>query len=179
MKRTALLASLFLLFYACGSNEPPEPNGEEPTDPNGPVVEPPDPPEPLPGLPESTAGFDSWLKMNAEPIPPKPSDPHRGTKDMFVNQTREEIAPGGENRYPYPDGTIIVKSAVRPDKDFIGLVAVMTKTKGTNPNSADWNFIEFSRGGPDEPFRKLAEGRLCESCHARAADTDYSFTVLE
>ena len=177
MKRTALLAALFLLFNACGSNEPQvEPNGGEPTDPNGPVVQ---PSEPLPGLPESTAGFDSWLKMNAEPIPPKPSDPHRGTKDVFINQTREAIAPGGENQYPYPDGTIIVKSAVRPGKDFVGLVAIMTKKKGTNPNHNDWEFIEYLRDNADTPFRKAFEGRLCENCHVKAADTDYSFTVLE
>ena len=166
------VAALFLL-NACGSNEtdikPPDP-----IDPNGPP-----PPELLPGLPESLAGFDAWLKMNKEPIPPKGSDPHHGVKDVFINQTRAAIAPGGENQYPYPDGAVIVKSAVRPGKEFIGLVAVMTKKKGTNPNHNDWEFIEYLRDNADESFRLAFQGRLCENCHVRAADTDYSFTVLE
>lgn len=59
-------------------------------------------PAPLSGLPAYTAGFDSWTRLNKRPIPPRSSDPHLGTKNVYVNQARRRIAPGGRQRYPYP-----------------------------------------------------------------------------
>ena len=140
-------------------------------------------PEPLgvlPGLPDDIAGYDRWLKLNAEPIPPAPGgDPHRGTKNVYVNQTREAIAPNGEQKFPYPDGTIVVKEANRPGKDFIGLVAVMWKEAGSNPNFGDWRFEEFLRNASDAEFRLAFEGAVCTGCHSGAAATDFVFVTLE
>ena len=63
-----------------------------------------EPPAALLGLPDDTAGYDRWLKLNAQPIPPVPGfDPHRGTKNVYVNKTREDIAPNGQQQFPYPD----------------------------------------------------------------------------
>ncbi len=140
----------------------------------------PEPPVALPGLPEDTAGYEGWLKLNAQPIPPVPGfDPHRGTKNVYVNQTREVIAPNGQQQFPYPDGAIVVKDAVRPDKDFIGLVAVMWKIAGSNPAAGDWKFEEYTRNAPDAEFRLIASGAACSGCHAGAAATDFVFVVLE
>ncbi len=137
-------------------------------------------PAALPGLPADTAGYEGWLKLNAEPIPPTPGgDPHRGTKNVYVNQTREVIAPNGEQQFPYPDGTIVVKEATRPGKDFIGLIAVMWKEAGTNPDVGDWRFEEFLRGAPDADFRLAFEGGVCTGCHSGAAATDFVFVTLE
>ena len=114
----------------------------------------PEPPAALLGLPDDTAGYDQWLKLNAQPIPPVPGfDPHNGTKNVYANQTREVIAPNGQQQFPYPDGAIVVKEAVRPGKDFIGLVAVMWKEAGTNPAFGDWRFEEYTRNAPDAEFR--------------------------
>ncbi len=140
----------------------------------------PEPPAALPGVPDDTAGYDQWLKLNAEPIPPVPGfDPHNGTKNVYVNQTREGIAPNGEQQFPYPDGTIVVKEAMRPGKDFIGLIAVMWKEAGTNPAFGDWRFEEYTRNAADAEFRLLAEGAVCTGCHAGAAATDFVFVLLE
>ena len=140
----------------------------------------PEPPAALPGLPDDTAGYNQWLKLNAEPIPPaEGGDPHRGTKNVYVNQTREVIAPNGKQQFPYPDGTIIVKEATRPGKDFIGLIAVMWKEAGSDPDVGDWRFEEFLRGAPDAEFRLAFEGGVCTGCHARAAATDFVFVTLE
>ena len=134
----------------------------------------------LPGLPDDLAGYDQWLKLNAEPIPPVPGgDPHNGIKNVFVNQERETIAPDGEQQFPYPDGSIVVKEATRPNKDYIGLIAIMRKKKGSNPEHNDWEFIEYTRNAPDEDFSVLAEGRICWGCHARVEDIDYVFTELD
>jgi hypothetical protein len=140
----------------------------------------PEPPAALPGLPDDIAGYDQWLKLNAQPIPPAPGgDPHNGTKNVYVNQTREVIAPNGQQQFPYPDGTIVVKEATRPGRDFIGLVAVMWKEAGSNPDAADWRFGEFLRNAPDAEFRLAFEGGICVGCHSGAAATDFVFVPLE
>ena len=166
----------------------PQPVEQQPQpQPEPPRVEPmpqpqpePEPPAALPGLPEDIAGYDQWLKLNAQPIPPVPGfDPHRGTKNVYVNKTRAEIAPNGQQQFPYPDGSIVVKEATRPDQDFIGLVAVMWKEAGSNPAFGDWRFEEFLRGAPDAEFRLAFEGGVCTGCHSGAAATDFVFVTLE
>jgi len=137
-----------------------------------PTTEPPPetrPPEPLPGLPKYTAGYETWTKLNAEPIPPTESDPHLGTKDVFVS--READRTGGMLLYPH--GTIVVKQGFRPDRDFIGLIAIMRKEQGADPEHGDWVFVEYAREAADEPFRELASGAVCWSCHMGAADTGF------
>ena len=157
----------------------PQPQPEPPRVEQMPQPEP-EPPAALPGLPDDTAGYDQWLKLNAQPIPPVPGfDPHRGTKNVYVNRTREVIAPNGQQQFPYPDGAIVVKEAVRPDKDFIGLVAVMWKEAGTNPAFGDWRFEEYTRNAPDAEFRLIASGAACSGCHSGAAATDFVFVLLE
>ena len=159
----------------------PQPQLEPPRVEQMPQPQPePEPPAALPGLPDDTAGYDQWLKLNAQPIPPVPGfDPHNGTKNVYVSQTREVIAPNGQQLFPYPDGAIVVKEAVRPGKDFIGLVAVMWKEAGTNPAFGDWRFEEYTRNAPDAEFRLIASGAACSGCHSGAAATDFVFVLLE
>ncbi len=157
----------------------PQPQPEPPQVEQRPQPEP-KPPAALPGLPDDIAGYEGWLKLNAQPIPPAPGgDPHNGTKNVYVNQTREKIAPNGQQQFPYPDGTIVVKEATRPGKDFIGLVAVMWKEAGRDPDAGDWRFEEFLRGAPDAEFRLAFEGGICVGCHSGAAATDFVFVTLE
>ena len=159
---------------------PAEPDAvpEEPLAEAAPVEEPPpeqSPPEPSPpplaeGLPDDITGYEDWVKLNAEPIPPiEGGDAHRGTKDVFASQ---EVVRSGEG-LSYPDGTIIVKHAVRPDRDFIGLVAIMRKIAGFDAATNDWEFVEYARSEPGDAFSILASGNVCSSCHMGAAATDY------
>ena len=159
----------------------PQPQPEPPRVEQMPQPQPePEPPAALPGLPDDIAGYDQWLKLNAQPIPPAPGgDPHNGTKNVYVNQTREKIAPNGQQQFPYPDGTIVVKEATRPGRDFIGLVAVMWKEAGNHPDAGDWRFEEYLRGAPDAEFRLAFEGGICIGCHSGVADTDFVFVPLE
>ena len=134
----------------------------------------------LPGLPDDVAGYTQWLKLNAEPIPPVPGgDPHNGTKNVYVNKTREDIAPNGEQQFPYPDGSIVVKEASRPGKDYVGLIAIMRKQAGVDPAHNDWEFIEYVRNAPDAEFRVIAKDGVCWGCHSAVEDIDYVFTVLD
>ncbi|MYK94942.1 hypothetical protein F4009_13260, partial [Candidatus Poribacteria bacterium] len=146
---------------------------EEPIQPEETVVA-------LPGLPDDVAGYTQWLKLNAEPIPPVPGgDPHNGTKNVYVNKTREDIAPNGEQQFPYPDGSIVVKEANRPGKDYVGLIAIMRKKAGVDPDHNDWEFIEYVRNAPDAEFSVIAKDGVCWGCHARVEDIDYVFTELQ
>ena len=134
----------------------------------------------LPGLPADVAGYTQWLKLNAEPIPPVPGgDPHNGTKNVYVNKTREDIAPNGEQQFPYPDGSIVIKEAYRPGRDYVGLIAIMRKKAGVNPDHNDWEFIEYTRNAADADFGVIAKDGVCWGCHSRVEDIDYVFTELE
>lgn len=162
---------------------PPDANGQLPP-PDGGAPDEGDKPEPkpppLPGLPAITAGYQNWLKLNAKPIPPVAGgDPHNGNKNVFVNQKKDTIAPGGVQKFPYPDGSIVVKESTRPGKDFIGLIAIMEKKKGANAAHNDWIFTEYTRNAKDAVFKKIAEGALCSGCHSQVKDRDYVFVRLE
>lgn len=178
----AVLA-ITLLFTACASenqleeiieqSEEETTNWEESTHPEEPVVA-------LPGLPDDVAGYTQWLKLNAEPIPPQGGgDPHNGTKNVYVNQTRDTIAPNGTQQFPYPDGSIVVKEASRPGKDYIGLIAIMRKEAGTDPDHNDWEFTEYLRDAPDAAFSLKFQGGICWGCHTQVEDIDYVFTELD
>lgn len=142
--------------------EPPEPVSTEP---------PAAPPKPPPGTPKFIAGYTQWTRLNDAPIPPRESgDAHLGTKNVYISQ---EIGANGR----FPIGTIVVKEANRPGKDFIGLIATMRKQKGADPEHNDWVFVEYTRDARDERFSEIASGAVCWSCHAGAADSDYVFTA--
>lgn len=145
-------------------------------DPNDEVDE---KPVPLPGLPDDVAGYEKWLKLNAKPIPPRPADPHNGTKNVYVNQERVVIAADGEQNFPYPDECIIVKESTRPGKDFIGLIAIMRKKKGNDPAHNDWTWVEYTRNAADGAFREIAKDAVCWGCHSGAINMDYVYTPLE
>lgn len=119
------------------------------------------------GLPSDVAGYVSWTLLNAAPIPPREDgDAHLGTKNVYASETA-----GADG--VYPDGAIIVKEATRPEADFIGLVAVMRKVAGSDPEHNDWEFVEYTRESAGEPFTEVASGELCWSCHMGAASADY------
>ena len=175
MTRPSLAAALVLAASGCGgqseSSPPPPSTAPEPTASTEP--EPPAPStteehaKPLPGLPRYTAGYDTWAKLNRKPIPPRASgDAHLGTKKVYASK------PPRANGV-FPNGTIIVKEAVRPGKAFLGLIAVMRKEKSADPAHNDWRFVEFTREDRGNRFTETASGAICWSCHMGAEKTDY------
>jgi hypothetical protein len=182
-----LLCALVLALAACGGEpEPPSapaaaPEPETTTAPETTAPEtttqettteaapPPPKPKAPPGVPGFVAGYRTWVKLNDAPIPPRDSDPHNGTKDVFAS--RERLANGR-----FPVGTIIVKEAVRPGADFIGLIAIMRKQRGADPEHNDWVFVEYTREAANAAFGELAAGAVCSSCHVGARELDYVFT---
>jgi hypothetical protein len=186
--RIALLAALVLALAACGGSDEmpaaspePEPTTTEEAEPT--TSEEGEPttseeeestteaaPKPLPGLPRFTAGYTEWARL-ATDIPPRDSDPHLGTKDVFASRDRK----GGV----FPPGTVIVKHAQRPGKDFIGLIATMRKIEGADPEHNDWVFVEYARESADQPFTELASGSVCWTCHMGAEQADYVWVLTD
>jgi hypothetical protein len=183
-------AGLALGAAACGGDDDPRGAAEaEPTTIAAPATTAPpartapEPaPEPLPGLPAFTAGFQGWDRLNARPIPPDSPqarrvgfDAHRGVKDVYVSVPRERLTRGGE----FPVGTILVKAA-RTDGE-ITLAATMRKIRGADPAHGDWEFVEYKRASPGAPFATdpSLTGATCWSCHQIAQDTDWVFTPLD
>jgi hypothetical protein len=134
----------------------------------------------LRGLPADVAGYGSWLRLNAEPIPIHPvGDAHFGTKEVYVNQSRETLAPDGVQLFPYPDGTILVKESIRPTRDFVGLVSIMRKRAGSDPEHGDWEWVEYARASADEAFTEVGRDAVCWTCHAIREPWDWVYTRLE
>lgn len=161
------------LAAGCGGSPESEPPASAP--PPGTTAPPPtettpaaEPgPAPLPGLPRFTAGYEEWTRLNRRPIPPRPSgDAHLGTKNVYASKERR-----GSGRFP--DGTILVKEAMRPGKEFVGLIAFMRKQRGADPAHHDWTFVEYTRERRDDRFVETASGAVCWTCHMGAEGTDY------
>jgi hypothetical protein len=175
-----LLASSLLALSACGGradpvSQPPTETRESTTTEETATAETtteeaaPPPAKAPPGIPGVVAGYRQWVKLNDAPIPPRPSDPHKGTKNVYASKERR---PSGR----FPAGTIVVKDASRPGADFIGLIAIMRKERGADPAHGDWVFVEYTRDARNERFREQASGAVCWSCHIGALDSDYVFT---
>jgi Cytochrome P460 len=127
-------------------------------------------PKAPPGAPAFVAGYRGWTKLNAQPIPPRESDPHNGTKNVYASKPAR--ADGS-----FPNGTIVVKEATRPGADFIGLLATMRKRAGADPEHNDWVFVEYTRDARSDRFAEIGRGAVCWGCHIGAQDTDYVFTA--
>lgn len=113
------------------------------------------------GLPRYTNGYQSWPKLNRKPIRGG-SPAHSGVKNVYSSKKRV----GSK----FPNGTVVVKSILKPgDKPSLPTqVAVMRKLNGK------WQYVEYELSG--SRYGVLAQGALCQGCHAQAKATDYVFT---
>jgi hypothetical protein len=116
------------------------------------------------GLPAYTNGWQKWPKLNRKPFTSRGplSSAHTGLKNVYASKRKQGNA--------YPNGTVIVKTIVKPGTRFVGQFAVMRKVKGR------WQFIEWDRSSPTARYRVLAQGQLCQNCHMQARANDYVFT---
>lgn len=116
------------------------------------------------GLPAYTNGYQKWPKLNRRPFTSTGplSSAHAGVKNVYASKRKRGRA--------YPNGTVIVKTIVKPGTRFVGQFAVMRKVQGR------WRYVEWERSSPRARYRLLAQGQLCQSCHAQARSNDYVFT---
>jgi Cytochrome P460 len=116
------------------------------------------------GLPSYTNGYQKWPKLNRKPFTSTGplSSAHSGVKNVYASKRKV----GSK----FPNGTVIVKTIVKPGTKYVGQFAVMRKQNGR------WRFVEYERSGPRERYSVLAQGQLCTSCHVMAKSNDYVFT---
>jgi hypothetical protein len=116
------------------------------------------------GLPSYTNGFQKWPRLNAKPFTSRGplSSAHTGLKNVYASKRKVGSR--------FPNGTVIVKTIVKPRTRYVGQVAVMRKVNGK------WRFVEYERTSPSARYSVLAQGQLCTSCHVMAKANDYVFT---
>ena len=116
------------------------------------------------GLPAYTDGWQKWPRINRKPFRSTGplSSAHTGLKNVYASKRK-----AGSK---YPNGTVIVKTIVKPGTRYVGQFAVMRKVKGA------WRFIEYERSSARARYTVLAQGQLCTSCHMAARANDYVFT---
>jgi hypothetical protein len=129
------------------------------------------PAQTLPGIPKDVSGFEHWTKMNFRPLPARGGEAHHGVKNVYVNRKRAVLRRDGKQRFPYPKGTIVVKTA--STDGVVTLVAIARKQKAGN---GGWKWAEYTRSSPSARFSFLASGSVCTGCHVGAKPTDWIFT---
>ena len=148
---------------------------------------PPPPPADLRGLDAADrrilAGFTRWQRLARPPAAGLRSlgSAHPGSKVIRVNRTRAQLTRAGRQRFPYPRGTTIVKTA-RVGR-VVTLIAIMRRTGPPGAAHGGWSWVEYKRSSASQPFTKLqASQGLCSGCHQLATQsgqrTDWAFYSL-
>jgi Cytochrome P460 len=115
------------------------------------------------GLPSYTNGYAKWPRINKKPFTSTGplSSAHSGVKNVYASKRKV-----GKK---YPNGTVIVKTIRGAgDKGLPDQVAVMRKLDGR------WRFVEYELSG--SRYTILAQGQLCQNCHAMVRANDFVFT---
>ena len=89
------------------------------------------------------------------------SDAHSGLKNVYASKRKV----GSK----YPNGTVIVKTIVKPGTTYVGQFATMRKAGGR------WRFVEYERSSATSRYSLLAQGSLCQS-YVMAKSNDFVFT---
>ncbi|MBA3432750.1 MAG: cytochrome P460 family protein [Actinobacteria bacterium] len=116
------------------------------------------------GLPSYANGWQKWPRINKKPFTSTGplSSAHTGVKNVYASKRKV----GSK----YPNGTVIVKTIVKPGTKYVGQFATMRKVNGR------WQFIEYDRSSASARYSLLAQGQLCTSCHVMVKSNDYVFT---
>jgi cytochrome P460 len=130
----------------------------------------------------SIQGYERWTRLLGRPRPELAGlgSAHPGTKRIWVNRSARRLAPAGRQRFPYPVGTTIVKTARRGDA--ITLVAIMRKVARAGAGGGGWDFVEYQRSSGSAAFQRVGGGEgVCTGCHRLAQQrqrSDWVFSRL-
>jgi hypothetical protein len=140
-------------------------------------------PADLPGIPAADAAAavasQEWLRLTRRPVRSlRPlGGAHPGAKSIRVDRDRAALVDRrGRQRFPYPVGTTIVKTATRSGS--LGLVAIMRKARAGSA-AASWRYAEYVRGRGGTGFTRVGGGQaLCRGCHVSATRVQGSDSVF-
>lgn len=118
--------------------------------------------------------FEEYKTYNKINDTLKLSSQHGG-KFVFTYINNKGIDSFRNNKYPYSDGSIVVKQAHNKNdsNSEIDSIYVMKKISGFDKENGDWYYsINDSKGKPMQAGGKI---QMCISCHQGAKDRDYVF----
>ena len=128
-------------------------------------------------------GYRGWTVMRGRPSGDLAAlgAAHRGgVKRIVVSRPAARLAPGGRQRFPYPVGTTVVKTAGPAGRPT--LVALMTKVARDGARDGGWDYAEYLRDAPSAALVRVGGGEgVCTGCHmaaARQQGTDWVFSTL-
>ena len=137
-------------------------------------------PPPLPEDPEdkamyfylNEADYQSWAFWpEKEGLQPS-TFPHGSFAKTYVN--KEALEAIQKKSATLPVGSVVVSENFKPDKT-LGMIAVMYKKEGYNPQAGDWFWAQYNQNG-----KVRREGKLvyCLGCHQRQRQQDYLFSTF-
>src|SRR5262249_59753230 len=95
---------------------------------------------------------------------------HPGSKKVVVSETRAQLTRNGRQAYPYPRGTVVVKTGTTGS--VVTLIAIMRKVRAANPQNGGWSFHEYTRSSAAEAFQRTSFPQAgCAGCHPHPAPT--------
>ena len=140
-------------------------------------------PRDVPGLDAADAalvtGYLGWTELTQPPIAElqRLGSAHGGQKRVWASPQRQALVDHGTRRFPYPDGTVIVKQGTQGDA--VTLIALMEKTGAGGAGTGGWRYAEYTRATADDAFTKVGLAQSgCAGCHLNAntrQQTDWVF----
>ncbi len=129
-------------------------------------------------LPSDVVGYgERCIRLNAAPIPPRADDPHEGDKNVYAcNVTRDQLVDAaGQPILPYPDGSLLIVEATKPEQGWVWLLGTARKEQGR------WTWEEYKRNFSNDDFLAVLSGEgVCVDCHRRVESSgDWIFTAYE
>jgi Cytochrome P460 len=126
----------------------------------------------FPGVPtadqRAIQGFEGWTRLTAKPparLRSLGSAHHAGTHRIYASPPRSKLVRNGRQRFPYPVGTVIVKT--NTTDGYIDLIAIMKKVARGTDTAKSWEFIEYQRSSANGRFSPIGEA-ACTGCHTYA-----------
>jgi hypothetical protein len=141
--------------------------------------------EPQGGGANTWSDYRSWYKANPSPHTGDPTgflgNVHAGNnaiREIYINSSGEAVNTGA-SPFPYPAGTVIVKESYRNQAEHASqespdLTIMVKLARGASPETSDWEYI-MGADGANRGTGTSGLATFCHSCHAAAAETDFSF----
>lgn len=120
---------------------------------------------------QSPVPYDQWARFPDAQGTLVSSFPHGPMSRVFINNKVEQALSQFDGELP--DGSIIVKENIGENPgEKAGMLTVMWKVKGFNPDGGDWFWAAMS---PDGQISAAGRVESCMNCHAGASANDYVF----
>jgi hypothetical protein len=130
----------------------------------------------------SFSSYASWTKVNSETINGDVTgflgaahERSKGFREIYVNDIGESVEFGNQ-AYPFPEGSIIVKESFKNKDgskgDLSNLTIMVKRENGYSDDYGDWEYIMTK---PDGTITDQGRLSMCISCHSKSSDKDFTF----